>query len=140
MSRDAARVSLTLKRGSTWEDDFLYLDENGDPYDLSTFNIRLQVRTEDGVEGTTTATTLLMEKNSVDNPAELFLGTHPDYGSTQCVVKTLIPADEIEDLNPDNEDYLTVYVGIELYKDVSGTEYVIPFLEGPAIIRSELVR
>lgn len=140
MSRDAARVALTVKRGSTWEDDFLYLDENGDPYDLSDFSIRLQVRTEDGVEGTTTATTLLMDKNSVDDPDELFLGTHPDHGVTQCVVRTKIPATDVADLNPDNEDRVVVYVGIELYKDEGGIEYVVPFIEGPVVVRSELVR
>lgn len=140
MSRIAASVALLLQRGATWEDDFTYTDEDGAGVDLTGFKARLQVRTIAGRFGTTTATTLLLEKTSAANPTELLFATSPDHDDVLCVVRVKIPVADVELLNANNEKKTKVAFGIELFKDSETPVYVIPLCEGTLSVRGELVR
>jgi hypothetical protein len=138
MGRLAATVALTIQRGSTWEDDFTYTDEDGVGVDLTGYKARLQVRTLLGRYGTTTEDTLLLEKNSEDDATEVLFVENAD--EVLCVLRLKIPVDDVAALNPDNEKKVKVAFGIELFKDSESPEYVIPLCDGTLVVRGEVVR
>lgn len=130
-----AGVSLQVQRGSTWEEEFTYTEEDGSVIDLTGYKARLQVRTEAGRFGTTAETTLLLEKNTDDDPDEIFFDDAEDG-----VLKLKIPPEDVALLNAGNVKKNKVAYAIELFKDTETPEYVIPLVAGSISVRGETAR
>lgn len=134
MSRTPANSPLTVVRGSTWEDDFTYLQEDGSPVDLTGYEARLQVRPIEARAGTTAAETLLMELSTTGATPALTW----DTAAAGRLTLRVEAADTIA-LNPDNERKVRLWYAIEVY--IPGSpEYVVPLAEGTLTVLSEAVR
>ena len=133
MSRSAASFSLTVTRGSTWEDEFLYVDEDGQPYDLTDFDARMQVRLPDGRYGTSTSATLVMELTTANG--RLIIDT-PDGGTVPNRVRIVVDAADTSDLNPLNDRRARLVYGVELVRD----DYILPLVNGNITVLGEVVR
>jgi hypothetical protein len=127
VSRTAASYSLVVPRGSTWEDDFTYVDDAGEPIDLTGYEARMQVRTVKGQYGLTTAETLVMEL--------LTTGADPKR------VRIKVAAADTITLNTANAKKVKHVYSLELYKPAGAEpEYVIPLVQGPVISLGEVTR
>lgn len=143
-----ANVPVELVYNKTWEEEFTYLDENGDPVDLSAYEARLQVRAQASRYGTTG--TAVIDKNTEDDTTEIFITTssNPDYGTVACAVRVKIAVADVNLTNPTNARVLrgsyrrgTGYgYGIELYKPLETPEYVVPLSEGDITTYGSTVR
>lgn len=134
MSRTPASFPLTAVRGSTWEDDFEYQDEDGQPFDLAGYEARMQVRTLDGRYGLSDAETLVMELTTSNGRLSI-----PDPIDGRVVL--LVSAADTEMLNPLNERKVKLVYSVELYRPVGADpEYVIPLVEGSLSVRGEVTR
>lgn len=141
MSRTPSNSLLTVVTGSTWEDFFDYLEDDGvTPIDLSDYEARMQVRTEDGAYGTSTTDTLLLELLSTGLTPRLFIEVPPG-GTVKNRVRIKVDVEDHRVLNPDNERRIRQAYGVELYIP-AGTdpEYVLPYVQGPVVISGERVR
>lgn len=135
MSRTPASHGLTIVRGSTWEDEFTYTDENGAAVDLTGYEARMQVRTDDGRYGTTGAESLLLELSTANGMIEWDTA---DIGRLRITVP---PAGHAA-LNPDNERKARYAYAIEVFKPADGeiAEYVIPLVGGNLTVLGEITR
>ncbi|WP_243350872.1 hypothetical protein [Stenotrophomonas acidaminiphila] len=134
MARTPASFNLQVVRGATWEDDFEYQDEDGQPFDLAGYEARMQVRTLDGRFGLTDAETLVMELTTGNGRLSI-----PDPGDGRVVL--LVSAVDTEMLNPSNERKVKLAYSVELYRPVGADqEYVIPLVEGSLSVRGEVTR
>nr|WP_276517713.1 hypothetical protein [Stenotrophomonas acidaminiphila] len=125
---------MQVVRGATWEDDFEYQDEDGQPFDLAGYEARMQVRTLDGRFGLTDAETLVMELTTGNGRLSI-----PDPGDGRVVL--LVSAVDTEMLNPSNERKVKLAYSVELYRPVGADqEYVIPLVEGSLSVRGEVTR
>lgn len=142
MSRTPASSSVDVVRGATWEDHWDYYDDANAPIDLTGYEARLQVRTEDGLYGTSGADTLLLEAVSTGATPQLFIETIEGSGSTaKNRVRIRVEAADVEPLNPDNERRVRHGYGIEVYQPAGvDPEYVIPYAQGWLIAHGERVR
>lgn len=139
MSRTPASYSMAVVRGSTWEDEITYTDENGDAIDLTGYKARMQVRTTAGQYGTSTSDTLLLELTT-DNGL-LAIDT-PDGGSVPNRIRiAAAPADHAA-LNPLNARRAKYAYSIELYTPETddAAEYVIPLVKGGVTVQGEITR
>jgi len=134
VARTPASFNLQVVRGATWEDDFEYQDEDGQPFDLAGYEARMQVRTLDGRFGLTDAETLVMELTTGNGRLSI-----PDPGDGRVVL--LVSAVDTEMLNPSNERKVKLAYSVELYRPVGADqEYVIPLVEGSLSVRGEVTR
>ncbi len=122
------KYSFNLQRGGTDSRLFRAKSADGQPYSLTGYIVRMQIRTLDGATGTSTTDTLVLEVaqgagiDFTANPGEIRLALTP----AQTVV-----------LCPDNVRTQLSY-GIELFN--VGTGEVIPLLQGKVTIVPEVVR
>lgn len=134
MSRTPASFNLHVVRGATWEDDFEYQEEDGQPFDLAGYEARMQIRTLDGRFGLSEAETLVMELTTGNGRLSI-----PDPGDGRVVL--LVSAADTEMLNPSNERKVKLAYSVELYRPVGAdSEYVIPLVEGSISVRGEVTR
>lgn len=134
MSRTPASFSLQVVRGATWEDDFQYQDDSGVPFDLTGYEARMQVRTEAGRYGLSTAETLVLELST--NGVGLSVPV-PEDGK----VVLLVDAAATVALNPDNRKKVKLAYSLELFRPAGAEpEYVIPLVEGSISVRGEVTR
>ena len=134
MSRTPASFSLQVVRGATWEDDFQYQDDSGVPFDLTGYEARMQVRTEAGRYGLSTAETLVLELSTTDMGL-----TIPEPLEGRVVL--LVEATNTVMLNPDNLKKTKLAYSLELYRPGGqGLEYVIPLVEGSISVKGEVTR
>ncbi len=134
MSRTPATFNLQVVRGATWEDDFEYQDEDGQAFDLTGYEARMQIRTLDGRYGLSDAETLVMELTTGNGRLSI-----PDPGDGRVVL--LVSAADTEMLNPSNERKVKLAYSVELYQPVTADpEYVIPLVEGSLSVRGEVTR
>lgn len=134
MSRTPASFSLQVVRGATWEDDFQYQDDSGVPFDLTGYEARMQVRTEAGRYGLSTAETLVLELSTTDMGL-----TIPEPLEGRVVL--LVEAANTVMLNPDNLKKTKLAYSLELYRPGGqGLEYVIPLVEGSISVKGEVTR
>lgn len=134
MSRTPASYSMTVVRGSTWEDSFVYLQDDGvTPVDLTGYQARMQIRSLAGQFGTSTADTLVMELTT-DNGR---LTITPAEGK----VALKVSATDTVLLNPDNAKKVKHVYALELFRPAgAGPEYVIPLVQGKITVQGEVVR
>jgi hypothetical protein len=122
------KYSFSFQRGGTDARLFRAKSANGQPYDLTGYNLRMQVRTLDGAIGTSTTDTLVLEVaqgagiDFTANPGEIMLALTPAQTVTLC---------------PDNVRTQLSY-GIELFDMATGE--VIPLLQGKLTVSPEVVR
>ena len=77
MSRTPASYSMKVVRGSTWEDEFVYTeDDQVTPIDMTGYEARMQVRTAAGQYGLSTTDTLVLELTTGNGL--LYWDTAPD--------------------------------------------------------------
>ncbi|WP_313033418.1 hypothetical protein [Stenotrophomonas acidaminiphila] len=134
MSRTPASFNLQVVRGATWEDDFEYQDEDGQPFDLAGYEARMQIRTQAGRYGLSEAETLVMELTTGNGRLSI-----PDPADGRVVL--LVAAADTEMLNPSNERRVKLAYSVELYRPVTADpEYVIPLVEGSLSVRGEVTR
>lgn len=139
MSRTPASYSMTVVRGSTWEDYLDYFeDDKVTPIDLTGYEARMQVRTLLGQFGTTTIETLRLELSSAGQDPRLFVEI-PDGGSVANRVRIRVEATDTVALNPNNNAKERLVYGIELYQ-AGPPEYVIPYATGKLNCLGEVVR
>ncbi|HZX79868.1 MAG TPA: hypothetical protein VFE72_02805 [Lysobacter sp.] len=127
MGRKAVNWPLRLVRLTTWEGDFFqYVDENDQPVDLSGYEARMQIRTEQARYGQTTTATLLLELTTANG----MLVWHPtELGRVDIAVD----AADTAVLNPKNLRRQRYAYWLEVYRpapDADTPEYVIPLAEG----------
>lgn len=125
---------MTVQRGSTWEDEFTYTDDDGTPIDLTGYEARMQVRTLATRYGTSTAGLML----------ELFTtGVEPllvwDTAATGRL-RIIARPDQHAVLNPANARKAKYAYAIELFKPDGAGEYVLPLVTGPLSVRGEVAR
>lgn len=137
MSRTPASYAMTVVRGSTWEEEFTYTDETtGAAIDLTGYSARMQVRSLTGEYGTTTATTLLLERTTTANPTELFFDT-----AAQGRLRIKIPPTVHTVLNPTNLRKVKYAYAIEIFVPAGASpEYVIPLVKGKVSVLGEVTR
>lgn len=134
MSRTPASFSLTVVRGSTWEDDFQYQDDDGQAFDLTGYDARMQVRSQDGRYGLSADDTLVMELTTENGRLGI-----PEPLDGRVVL--LVSAADTEMLNPGNDKKVKLAYSVELFKPVTAVpEYVIPLVEGSITVRGEVTR
>lgn len=135
MSRTPATYSMTVVRGSTWEDEVQYTDASGVPIDLTGYEARMQVRTVAGQFGLTTAQTLLLElRTDGDDP----LLSWDSAAEGRLVIRAR--PDQHAALNPNNSRREKYVYSIEIYKDEGDGEYVIPLVQGSLSVAGEVTR
>lgn len=140
MSRTAASYSLVVTRGSTWEDDFTYVDDAGVAIDLTDYEARMQVRTVKGQYGLTTAETLVMELLSTGADPKLTIAT-PSGGAVPNQVRIKVEAADTIALNTANAKKVKLVYSLELYKPAGAEpEYVIPLVQGAVTVLGEVSR
>lgn len=138
MSTTAASTPVQTQYGCVWEEDFTYLDADGNAIDLAGYAARLQVRAEAARYGLTGAA--LIDKNSEDHPTEILLTTSPSHGATVCVVRLRIPVADVNLINPTNlRKVKGPGMGIQLYLIAEPT-YVVPLAEGVVTCLGSTVR
>lgn len=133
MSRTPASYSMTVVRGSTWEEEFTYTDDTGAAIDLTGYAARMQVRPLAHQFGTTTSTTLLLELDTSGNG--LTFDTAP-----QGRLRLKVAPDVHAVLNPSNAKKAKYAYSIELFKPEGGGEYVIPLVAGQVTVLGETTR
>lgn len=134
MSRTPASYSMPVVRGSTWEEDFTYVDSAGAPVDLTGYEARMQVRTVAGRYGTSTADTLVMELTT--GTGELFWDT-----AAEGQLRLKVDAAATLALNPSNLKKVKLVYSIEVYLPAGADpEYVIPLVEGAITVMGEVTR
>ncbi len=133
MSRTPAYVNLPVVRGSTWEDEFIYTaDDNVTPINLTGYEARMQVRTEEGSYGSEVAPVLELTTTNG------FL-----VWDTAALGRLLIvvPPDDHAVLNPDNEELVRYGYAVEVYIPAGvAPEYVLPIARGKIKVRGEITR
>ncbi len=126
MSRTPALYSMQVTRGSTWEDEFVYTDANGDEIDLTGYEARMQVRTMAGRYGETTTSTLLLDIGTTGMDPSMLWDTAADG---RLLIKC--PPDVHTTLNPTNVRRIAYSYSIEIYLPAGADpEYVIPLVKG----------
>lgn len=134
MSRTPASFSLQVVRGATWEDQFDYTDDAGEPIDLTGYAARMQVRTLDGQFGTSADETLVLELTTENGRLEI---DEPEDGR----VSLLVAAADTVQLNPDNARKVKLAYSLELFKPAGeDPEYVIPLVKGTVSVQGETTR
>jgi hypothetical protein len=133
MGRKASVYSMSLVRGSTWREAFVYKDEAGLPFDLTNFTARMQIRKLAGRTGLTTNETLVMELLSTGGSPKIFLT--PGTGQ----IDLLVSAADTVALSPLNIPVRHVYE-LELVDNNTSPATVIPFLTGRIRVRPEINR
>ena len=132
MGRKASVYSLSLTRGSTWTESFVFSDdETGLPVDLTGFTARMHIRTLAGRYGLSTADTLVMELTTANGR----LVITPADGQIDLVVS----ATDTALLSPLNKRVRYVY-GLELVNAAVSPNVVIPFLTGRVSVSPEIIR
>ena len=137
MSRIPATYNMKLVRGSTWEEEFTYTEDDGTtPIDLTGYEARMQVRPLAAQYGTSTSTTLLLELSTT--------GTDPllrwDTAATG-VLKILASPEQHAALNPNNTRLMRYSYSIEVYRPAGvDPEYVIPLVQGQITVLGEVTR
>lgn len=136
MSRTPASYSMKVVRGSTWEDEFVYTeDDQVTPIDMTGYEARMQVRTAAGQYGLSTTDTLVLELTTGNGL--LYWDTAPD-GRLRIKVEA---ADTLQ-LNPDNAKKVSLVYSLELFlpAGVGVEEYVIPLVAGKITVLGETTR
>ena len=138
MSRTPASYSMKVVRGSTWEDEITYTDEDGAPIDLTGYEARMQVRTLAGQWGTSTDSMLL----ELTTENGLLVIDTPDGGTVPNRVRIVVPPAGHADLNPDNARSVRYAYSLELFVPAVGEtpEYVVPLVAGGLAVRGEVTR
>lgn len=139
MSRTPASYSMTVVRGSTWEDEISYTDEAGEPIDLTGYEARMQVRTPTGQYGTSTTDSLLLELTTENG---LLVIDTPDGGTVPNRVRIEVAPTDHAALNPDNAKAVKYVYSLELFIPAEGEtpEYVVPLVAGSVSVRGETTR
>lgn len=125
----AGNYSFTLQRGANDTRTFQLKQGNGTPMDITGWTPRMQIRTEDGGEGTSTTTSLLLSAL----PGSGLEITNAALGQ---ITLALTPAQTLL-INPGNERVSCAY-GVELFRN--SPEEVIPLLQGVLTVLPEVVR
>lgn len=138
MSRLPGSYGLAAVRGATWEEEFVYADESGQPIDLTGYEARMQVRALEGQYGLTEATTLVMELTTENG---LLMWDTADEGRLRITVS----AKDSVALNPDNLKKTRHCYSLELYRPAgvdpdTEPEYVIPLVQGKVSVLGETTR
>ena len=141
MSRTPSNSPIDVVTGATWDDYFDYFEDDGvTPIDLTGYEARMQVRTEAGIYGTTTTTTLLLELLSTGATPRLFIEVPPE-GTVKNRVRIRVDVDDHRVLNPANVKRIRRPYGIELYIPAGAEpEFVLPYAEGWCNVSGERVR
>lgn len=134
MSRTPATYTMTVVRGSSWQDDFVYMGSDGAPIDCTGLEARMQVRAladRYGISGkppvleltTTGANPLLAWDTAADG--RLVIDARPDQHA---------------ELNPQNLKKAKYAYSVELYRQAQDGEYVVPFIGGVITVLGEVTR
>lgn len=134
MSRTPAIYSMTVQRGSTWEDEFTYTGDDGSPIDLTGYEARMQVRTLATQYGTSTAGLMLELSTTGTDP--LLVWDTAAAGRLRIVARP----DQHAALNAGNARKAKYAYAIELFKPDGTGEYVLPLVTGSITVRGEVVR
>lgn len=134
MSRTPASYSIVVVRGSTWEDEFTYTDDQGTPIDLTGYEARMQVRTLATRYGTSTTGVMLELSTTGADP--LLVWDTAATGRLRIVARP----DQHDALNAGNARKAKYAYAIELYKPDGTGEYVLPLVEGVLTVRGEVAR
>lgn len=137
MSRTPAKVSLQVIRGSTWEDEFTYVDASGVAVNLTGYAARMQVRTKAGQFGLTTTTTLLLELTTANSMLVIDI---PPGQSVPCRVKVRVGISDVALLNSYNQRLVRRFYALEVYDPAQSPQYVIPLAVGNVTVRGETTR
>ncbi|HEY1034004.1 MAG TPA: hypothetical protein VGE09_03370 [Pseudoxanthomonas sp.] len=134
MSRTPASYAMTVQRGSTWEDEFTYTDDDGTPIDLTGYEARMQVRTLATQYGTSTDGLMLELSTTGTDP--LLVWDTAVTGRLRIVARP----DQHAALNAGNARKAKYAYAIELFKPDGTGEYVLPLVTGRVTVRGEVVR
>jgi hypothetical protein len=119
---------MDVVRGATWKDELIYEDEDGNPIDLTNFEVRMQVRSVPGRYGITTAETLLLDLKSTDPSPSISIFTPPGY-AVPCGIQIDIAPSLHTLLNPNTVRRERYWYYI-LLVDPGSPDYVIPLSAG----------
>lgn len=127
---------MTVVTGSTWEDFFDYLEGDGvTPIDLTGYQARMHIRTQDNAYGLATSSTLLLALLSAGASPKLFIEIPPG-GTVKNRVRIKVDVADHRVLNPNNDERLRLAYGMELYIPAGANpEYVIPYIQGAVQVR-----
>lgn len=131
--------ALSIRRGNTWTAAFqLLADDNVTPIDLTGYEVRMQVRTLEGMYGIQDPDDTLVASYSTVGSAPALVW---DTASVGRVVLTVSAADTAV-LNPDNEPKVQYAYGVEAYRPAAGAdpEVVIQLATGKLSVKGEVVR
>ena len=135
MSRTPAKYSISVVRGSTWEEEFIYTNAAGAAIDLTGYEARMHVREPANTFGTTTTSTLLLTLTTTGaNPLLLW-----DTAANGRLTLHARP-DQHAALNPNNLKKAKYSYSIEVYKPEGAGEYVIPLVTGSITVSGEVTR
>ena len=134
MSRTPANYSITVVRGSTWEESFDYTDEAGQPIDLTGYEARMQVREIADRFGDSQAPPVLELRTDGVDP--LMYWADIENGELRIKARP----DQHEALNPANLRKMRYAYSIELFKPDGAGEYVIPLVTGAIRALGEVTR
>lgn len=141
MSRTPSAASITVVRGSTWEDSFDYYEDDGiTPINLTGYAARMHVRTLDGAYGTTTTTTLILALVSTGvSPLLTIVPISPSTIPNR--IKILATPAQHVTLNPLNEKRKRYSFSLEAYIPAGvNPEYVLPIAQGKLVCLGEVTR
>lgn len=134
MSRTPASYSIVVVRGSTWEDEFTYTDDQGTPIDLTGYEARMQVRTMATQYGTSTTGVLL--ELLTNGPDPLLVWDTAAEGRLRILARP----DQHAVLNPGNARQAKYAYAIELFRPEGAGEYVLPLVAGGITVLGEVTR
>lgn len=134
MSRTPANYSMVLVRGTTWEDQFEYIDDTGAPADLTGWHARMHVRTMETRFGKDTDGLVL--QIGTDGADPLMVWTDAAAGK----LKIFAHPEQHAALNPDNMKKAKYAYSIELYRQVGTYEDVKPLVTGALNVLGEVTR
>jgi len=134
VSRTPASYAMTVQRGSTWEDEFTYTDDDGTPINLTGYEARMQVRTLATRYGTSTTGLMLELFTTGAEPLLVF-----DTAATGRL-RIIARPDQHAVLNPTNARKAKYAYAIELFKPDGDGEYVLPLVTGTLSVRGEVAR
>lgn len=137
MSRTPAKHNMIVTRGSTWEDEFTYTeDDQVTPIDLTGYEARMHVRTVAGQYGTTATDTLVMELLSTGADPKLVWAA---AANGRLLVR--VSAADTAALNAANLARIDHVYSLEVYLPAGAEpEYVIPLVAGRVSVRGETTR
>lgn len=135
MARDFPdAIALAVPLRTTWEEQWILTDDDGEPVDLTGYEFRMQVRAKEDAAGHAAGDLLLTIDTTAADPRATIT---PLAGQVNFAVSAV----NIAALSPDWEKLKTVW-DAELYIPAAGgdPEYVVPLVKGSTTFKTRVTQ